>query len=124
MVKRQSTNEAANNNTKKATKQPDANPLNGVKVKIADFVKDKNICIYCGSMHDIEFDHIIARSRGGVTTAPACKPCNQSKSNKQLMEWLRWVKTYRTDLWEKICAHNKRKRNPIAKKVQKIRDER
>lgn len=109
---------------KKTTEQPCKNSLNGQNVKVADFVKDKDICIYCGSRHNIEADHIIARTHGGVTTAPACKPCNQSKSNKQLMEWLRWVKTHRTDLWDKICAHNKRKRNPIAKKVQKIRDER
>lgn len=100
-----------------------ANLLNRAQVQIANYVTNKNICIYCGSGDSIELDHIVARSHNGRTVAPACKQCNQSKGNKQLMKWLRWTKTNRTDLWTRICDYNKGKRNPIAKKVQKIRDE-
>lgn len=39
------------------------------------------------------------------------------------MEWLRFVKKNNPEKWKQICLFNKRKRNPIALKVRKIRDE-
>jgi len=68
-------------------------------------------------------DHVQAQSRGGVTTVPACAKCNQSKSNKQLMVWLRGVKDNDPYRWDRIENHNKGKRSSIATKVQTIRDE-
>jgi hypothetical protein len=91
--------------------------------KEADFVKNWEECIYCGSHESIQSEHVIAQSKGGKTVVPACKECNCSKNNKQLMVWLRWVKKNDLRKWEKICEHNKRKRNPIAKKVRTVRDE-
>ena len=91
--------------------------------KKASFVKNWDECIYCGSKNQIQLDHIIARSKGGITVAPACANCNQSKGNKQLMEWLRYVKKNNPEKWKQICLFNKRKRHFIAIKVRKIRDE-
>jgi hypothetical protein len=39
------------------------------------------------------------------------------------MEWFRWVKVNDSYRWRRIVAHNNRKKNEIAKKVHKIRDE-
>jgi 5-methylcytosine-specific restriction endonuclease McrA len=47
------------------------------------FLRDKFICQYCGDSHDLTFDHVIPRSRGGQTTwdnvVAACSPCNLTK---------------------------------------------
>ncbi len=47
-------------------------------------------CLYCGAPSD-HIDHIIPVSRGGVHSignlTGACAKCNQSKSNKLLVEW-------------------------------------
>lgn len=89
----------------------------------ADYVTKKDECIYCGSHENIQWDHIIAQSKGGRTVVPACQDCNLSKSDKALMDWFHCIKKTNPKKWEKICEYNKRKLNPIAKKVRKVRDE-
>lgn len=91
--------------------------------KIADFVKDKDECIYCGSRDNIQMDHVKPKSKGGVTVVPACQECNLSKSDKTLLAWLREMKETLPKKWDKICRHNKRKRHDIAVVVRQVRDE-
>lgn len=47
------------------------------------FLRDRFSCQYCGERHDLTFDHVIPRSRGGQTTwdnvVTACAPCNLRK---------------------------------------------
>lgn len=80
-------------------------------------------CMYCGSSRTLENEHIRAASKGGVRTIPACRACNRSKGDKPLMEWLRWLKRSDHYRWNRIKNYNRGKRNDIAKKVQKVRDE-
>ena len=82
-----------------------------------------NECTYCGSSWHIQDDHVIAQSKGGVRTVPACANCNTSKGDKPLMEWLRWMKVNDRYRWDRILSYNYRKRHDIALKVQQIRDE-
>jgi len=53
------------------------------------FLRDRFICQYCGedfSSHDLTFDHVVPRSRGGRTTwqnvVTACSSCNLLKGNR------------------------------------------
>ena len=52
------------------------------------FLRDGFECQYCGSKGDLTFDHVVPRSRGGVTSwenvVAACSPCNLRKANKSL----------------------------------------
>ncbi|NNE21862.1 MAG: HNH endonuclease [Rhizobiales bacterium] len=47
------------------------------------FLRDRFECQYCGDASDLTFDHLIPRSRGGLTTwenvVTACSPCNLRK---------------------------------------------
>ena len=52
------------------------------------FLRDRFACQYCGDSfptHDLTFDHVIPRSRGGRTTwdnvVTACSPCNLHKGD-------------------------------------------
>ena len=52
------------------------------------FLRDRFACQYCGDpfpTHDLTFDHVIPRSRGGRTTwdnvVTACSPCNLVKGD-------------------------------------------
>lgn len=52
-------------------------------------LRDRFCCQYCGkrfTSHELTFDHLIPRSRGGKTTwdnvVMACEPCNSKKANK------------------------------------------
>jgi len=69
----------------------------------------------------------MAPSKGGKATTPMCQKCVKSKGTKALMEWLRDLKDATKDTqkyrWNRIVDFQKGKRNDIAKKVQKIRDE-
>ncbi len=50
------------------------------------FLRDKFSCQYCSARSELTFDHVIPRSRGGLTTwdnvVAACSPCNLRKANK------------------------------------------
>jgi 5-methylcytosine-specific restriction endonuclease McrA len=54
------------------------------------FLRDEFCCQYCGSKGDLTFDHVLPRSRGGVTSwqnvVAACSPCNLRKGNKLLKQ--------------------------------------
>ncbi|MDP4823182.1 MAG: HNH endonuclease [Aestuariivirgaceae bacterium] len=47
------------------------------------FLRDRFSCQYCGTPEDLTFDHLIPRSRGGITSwenvVSACSPCNLKK---------------------------------------------
>ncbi len=49
-------------------------------------------CAYCPSKGPLAMDHIVPISRGGShdvsNVVPACKPCNSSKNDRLLLEWL------------------------------------
>ncbi len=50
------------------------------------FLRDEFSCQYCGARHELTFDHVIPRSRGGRTTwdnvVAACSACNLKKGNR------------------------------------------
>jgi 5-methylcytosine-specific restriction endonuclease McrA len=50
------------------------------------FLRDGFSCQYCGSPHELTFDHVIPRSKGGRTTweniTTACAPCNLAKGGR------------------------------------------
>jgi 5-methylcytosine-specific restriction endonuclease McrA len=52
------------------------------------FLRDEFCCQYCGHKGDLTFDHVVPRSRGGVTSwdnvVAACSPCNLRKANRSL----------------------------------------
>ncbi len=58
------------------------------------FLRDRFICQYCGRPEDLTFDHVIPRSKGGLTTwenvVAACSCCNLRKSDRLPDEARMW----------------------------------
>ena len=54
------------------------------------FLRDQFRCQYCGDGEELTFDHLVPRSRGGLTTwgnvVAACSPCNLRKGNRLAKE--------------------------------------
>ena len=54
------------------------------------FLRDRFTCQYCGDRDDLTFDHVVPRSKGGMTTwenvVAACSPCNLRKGDKLCRE--------------------------------------
>jgi 5-methylcytosine-specific restriction endonuclease McrA len=52
------------------------------------FLRDEFCCQYCGAKGDLTFDHVVPRSRGGITSwenvVAACSGCNLRKGSKSL----------------------------------------
>ena len=50
------------------------------------FLRDEFCCQYCGARGDLTFDHVVPRSKGGITSwenvVAACSPCNLRKANR------------------------------------------
>ncbi len=49
------------------------------------FLRDRFSCQYCGAHQELTFDHLIPRSKGGITSwenvVSACSPCNLRKGS-------------------------------------------
>ena len=58
------------------------------------FLRDRFQCQYCGTRHDLTFDHVVPRSKGGLTTwdnvVAACSPCNLRKGGRSPREAHMW----------------------------------
>ena len=63
--------------------QPSKNP-NFTRFNV--FLRDKFSCQYCGDKKDLTFDHLLPKSRGGLTdwnnVVTACSSCNVRKGGK------------------------------------------
>ena len=63
--------------------QPSKNP-NFTRFNV--FLRDKFSCQYCGDRKDLTFDHLLPKSRGGLTdwnnVVTACSSCNVQKGGK------------------------------------------
>jgi hypothetical protein len=62
------------------------------KITKKEITRIKNsACIYCGKKENIQIEHVVPISRGGLHSigniASACAPCNQSKKDKYITEW-------------------------------------
>lgn len=55
--------------------------------------RDKNACVYCGSISDLTIDHVVPISKGGTNgwdnVVAACRSCNEVKGNRSL-EQMGW----------------------------------
>jgi 5-methylcytosine-specific restriction endonuclease McrA len=58
------------------------------------FLRDRFSCQYCAARDDLTFDHLIPRSKGGLTTwenvVTACSPCNLRKSDRMPADVHMW----------------------------------
>lgn len=78
-------------------------------------------CIYCGSKKNIHQGHHVSKD---IPSAPACSSCHLSrKSDKDLKEWLRYVKHKRPGKWEQIETYNQGRQGKVATKVAKVSSE-
>ncbi len=61
------------------------------------FLRDRFSCQYCGARDDLTFDHVVPRSRGGMTTwenvVAACSPCNLRKADRMPADAEKWPRT-------------------------------
>ena len=70
------------------------------------FLRDRFTCQYCGDNQDLTFDHLVPRSRGGMTrwenVVTACAPCNLMKGGKMPEHAKMWPaqKPYRPTVFE------------------------
>ena len=65
--------------------QPSKNP-NFTRFNV--FLRDKFTCQYCGDKKDLTFDHLLPKSKGGLTdwnnVVTACSSCNVKKGGRLL----------------------------------------
>jgi 5-methylcytosine-specific restriction endonuclease McrA len=58
------------------------------------FLRDRFICQYCGAREELTFDHLVPRSKGGITTwenvVAACSCCNLRKGDRLAREAHMW----------------------------------
>ena len=64
------------------------------------------ICSVCWATESLHLDHVVPRSKGGPNEYAnyqiLCQPCNSSKTDKDMDEWMAWVNTSDDERAEKI----------------------
>jgi len=67
------------------------NEFNLTQEQIKQIFERDKVCVYCNKNNRLELDHIIPISKGGKSIfnnfVVACRYCNPSKSNKDVVEW-------------------------------------
>jgi|SRR3989339_449870 len=62
------------------------------------FVESDNVCAYCDSLENLEWEHIIPKKKIDLDTidnmVKACKKCNLEKSGRDPFEWYKKEKQY------------------------------
>lgn len=70
-------------------------------------------CAYCGTETNLTMDHVVPVTKYGETCAsnivPACKQCNSSKSNKDVVEWYTTQPFYSKERLENVLKYIKLK---------------
>jgi 5-methylcytosine-specific restriction endonuclease McrA len=107
----------AGKNKRNRTKQSIADSLILLKVdKVTKaqlskrFNQFDGLCAYCGQSlgQKTELDHIIPTAKGGLSVIEnlvyACSSCNQSKSSRDLIPWLRSRSIYTVDIELKLLS--------------------
>ena len=77
------------------------------------FLRDQFCCQYCTAKGDLTFDHVLPRSRGGITSwenvVAACSPCNLRKGSKTLKQsGLHLARMPRAPSAEEMQAHGRK----------------
>jgi len=77
------------------------------------FLRDEFCCQYCGAKGDLTFDHVLPRSRGGITSwenvVAACSPCNLRKGSATLRQsGMHLARKPRQPTAEEMQAHGRR----------------
>ena len=77
------------------------------------FLRDEFSCQYCGAKGDLTFDHVLPRSRGGVTSwenvVAACSPCNLRKGSRTLKQsGLHLMRPPRQPTADEMQAHGRK----------------
>lgn len=70
-------------------------------------------CAYCGEQPEkLEQDHVVALTKGGshakFNIVPACRRCNGSKLNHELIEWYRKQPSFSEERLKKILQYTQR----------------
>lgn len=77
------------------------------------FLRDRFQCQYCGAPDDLTFDHVVPRSKGGVTSwqnvVAACSPCNLHKGSRDLRQaGMQLRRAPHTPTTQEMQAHGRR----------------
>lgn len=80
----------------------------------------QDICIYCGSDEDINPKHVLYPDVENQDPIPACGKCHNSQGDRDLEEWLAFVKKYKKWTWKRIVTHNDGKEGEVAESVHEL----
>ena len=74
-------------------KNSSSRPSLSAATRLAVHARHGHTCVYCGSTDEpLEVDHLFPVAKGGTdddsNLVCSCKPCNRSKSDKTLKEWV------------------------------------
>ena len=83
-------------------------PGNGITEKQWKELKESYLhtCVYCGKKtYRLEMDHVVPITKGGYHSidniVPACRNCNSSKNNHNLLSWM--ITKMRIDQYLVVC---------------------
>jgi len=100
---------------------PEPRDRDGVGSGEAKADDDAESCAYCGATEKLTREHVVLKDH---EPEAACTSCHLSRSDKELEEWLEYVKDNKEEKWGVIVAHNKGKRHELAGYVRALRDQR
>ena len=78
------------------------------------------VCVYCGSDEELEPKHLLYPGIADQHPVPACGKCHSSQGDRDLEEWLRWIKKYKKWHWKRVVTYNEGLTGEVADSVNEL----
>ena len=80
-------------------------------------------CVFCGSSHATDAISNLVALDTETENQEVCVVCLESMQDRQPMVWLRWLKRYNPEHWQKVVDNHRLRSSTLSNVIRRMRIE-